>query len=110
MIEIYVDGSSEGNSLGPGGYGIYMKYKDQEITICGGEVPSTNNRMELMGAIVALEQLPNKTDSEIIVYSDSQYVINGITQWIKNWRKIGFKGIKNPDLWKRLDKAKGKHN
>ena len=99
-ISIFTDGSSRGNP-GPGGYGIVLKYKDLEKEISGGFRRTTNNRMELMALIVALESL--QTDQyPIEVYSDSKYVIDAITKgWVFSWRTKNFKGKKNKDLWLR---------
>ena len=99
-ISIFTDGSSRGNP-GPGGYGIVLKYKDLEKEISGGFRRTTNNRMELMALIVALESL--QTDQyPIEVYSDSKYVIDAITKgWVFTWRTKNFKGKKNKDLWLR---------
>lgn len=100
MIKIFTDGSSKGNP-GPGGYGIILKYKDKIKEISEGYRLTTNNRMELLAVIVALESLKtNKYPIEI--YSDSKYVIDSITKgWVFSWEKKGFKSKKNPDLWKR---------
>jgi ribonuclease HI len=99
-ISIFTDGSSRGNP-GPGGYGIVLKYKDLEKEISGGFRRTTNNRMELMALIVALESL--QTDQyPIEVYSDSKYVIDAITKgWVFTWCTKNFKGKKNKDLWLR---------
>ena len=100
-IYIYTDCSSKGNP-GPGGYGIVMKFNGKEKEFSQGFRLTTNNRMELMAVIVALEQL--KTNQyPIEVYSDSKYVIDSITKgWVFGWQKKGFKGKKNPDLWQRF--------
>jgi ribonuclease HI len=108
-IEIFTDGSARGNP-GPGGYGIILRFNDQLKEISGGFRRTTNNRMELLALIVALESL--KTNKlPIRVYSDSKYVIDAITKkWVHGWAKKGFKGKKNPDLWKRyLDLEKQFH-
>lgn len=105
-VIIYTDGSSSGNP-GPGGYGIIQVYNGQVKEITGGFKLTTNNRMELMGVIVALRQLEFR-EKPITVYSDSSYVVNGITQgWAKNWRrnewvKSDKKPVINPDLWDEL--------
>jgi ribonuclease HI len=103
LIEVYTDGSSRGNP-GPGGYGIVLSYNAKEKEISEGFRKTTNNRMELMAVIVALESL--KTNKiPVKVYSDSKYVIDSITKgWLKSWIKKGFKGKKNKDLWMRYDK------
>ena len=100
-ICIYTDGSSKGNP-GPGGYGIVMKFNGKEKEFSQGFRLTTNNRMELMAVIVALEQL--KTNQyPVEVYSDSKYVIDSITKgWVFGWQKKGFKGKKNQDLWQRF--------
>lgn len=109
MIKIFTDGSSKGNP-GPGGYGIIMQYKDKVKEISGGYRLTTNNRMELLAVIVALESM--KTDKyPIVIYSDSKYVIDSITKgWVFSWEKSGFKGKKNQDLWERYLKLHPKFN
>jgi len=107
IVEIYTDGACSGNP-GPGGWGVFIKLKDESIELSGGEEETTNNRMELMAAIKALEYFDNK--SEIILYTDSNYVKDGITRWISNWKKNNWKTsnkkpVKNKDLWIRLDEA-----
>jgi ribonuclease HI len=101
-IEIYTDGSCL-NNPGPGGF-AFLVIKDGEITeeISGGleDNPTTNNRAELTAAIEALDWVPNK---DIILYTDSTYVQKGMTIWIKNWKRKGWKKVKNVDLWKKLD-------
>lgn len=99
-IEIYTDGSSRGNP-GPGGYGVVLRYQGKEKELSQGFRLTTNNRMELLALIVALEQL--KTDRiPVLVHSDSKYVIDSITKgWVFGWHKKGFKGKKNADLWLR---------
>ncbi len=105
-IEIYTDGGALGNP-GPGGYGIVIIHSDRKKEICGGYRLTTNNRMELMGCIVALQELKQK-DAPITLYSDSSYVVNGINKgWAKNWRKNGWiksdkKPAMNQDLWAEL--------
>lgn len=110
QVEIFTDGSCLGNP-GPGGYGAILRYRGREKTFSEGYNLTTNNRMELMAAIVALEAL--KEQCEVILSTDSQYVRQGITQWIHNWKKRGWKTadkkpVKNVDLWKRLDTALGR--
>jgi ribonuclease HI len=102
-IRIYTDGSSRGNP-GPGGYGIVLSYKGQEKELSEGFRKTTNNRMELLAVIVALESL--KTSKiPVKVYSDSKYVIDAITKgWLKSWIQKNFKGKKNKDLWLRYNK------
>lgn len=104
QVEIFTDGSCLGNP-GPGGYGAILRYRGREKTFSAGYTRTTNNRMELMAAIVALEAL--KEHCEVILSTDSQYVRQGITQWIHNWKKRGWKTadkkpVKNVDLWQRL--------
>lgn len=104
-VEIYTDGACSGNP-GPGGWGALLRFKGQEKELSGYDAETTNNRMELMAAIQALEAL--KRPCHIDFYTDSQYVKNGITQWItgwkaKNWKTANKKDVKNRDLWERLD-------
>ncbi len=111
IVEIYTDGACRGNP-GPGGWGAWLKYAAAEKEICGGEPETTNNRMELMAAIQALEAL--KQPCRVKLYSDSKYVLQGITEWMTNWKKRGWKTaakkpVKNEDLWRRLDTAMQKH-
>ncbi|MWP48776.1 MULTISPECIES: ribonuclease HI [unclassified Gilliamella] len=110
-IEIYTDGSCLGNP-GPGGYAAILKYKQTEKILSEGFFKTTNNRMELLAAIVALEQV--KQPCQIELYSDSQYLRNGIINWIHSWKKNGWKtankkSVKNVDLWKRLDQVVQTH-
>lgn len=99
-IEVYTDGAAKGNP-GPGGYGIVMRFGKHEKELSQGYRRTTNNRMELLALIVALEQLKTN-EHPIVVYSDSKYVIDSITQnWVQGWVKKGFKGKKNKDLWLR---------
>ncbi|MEO1049804.1 MAG: ribonuclease HI [Bacteroidota bacterium] len=108
MITIYTDGSSRGNP-GPGGYGVVMKYKDLRKEMSEGFRKTTNNRMELLAVIVGLEAL-KKEGSEVMIYSDSKYVVDAVEKgWIWGWAKKGFKGKKNPDLWKRFIQIYKKH-
>lgn len=111
-VEIYTDGSCLGNP-GPGGYGIFMIYNGHEKEMSQGYKLTTNNRMEMLAAIVALESLTR--ECEVNLTTDSQYVKQGIESWITNWKKRGWltsakKPVKNVDLWKRLDKACSEHN
>lgn len=99
-IIIYTDGGCRGNP-GIGGWGAYLSYKGSEKKISGFEKNTTNNRMELTAAIKALETL--KKNIPIDLYTDSKYVMHGITQWIKNWKKRDWKKVKNVDLWQKLD-------
>ncbi|NOQ65131.1 MAG: ribonuclease HI [Methyloprofundus sp.] len=110
-IEIYTDGACRGNP-GPGGWGVWLKSADNEKELFGGEKDTTNNRMELMAAIQALETL--NQPCQIKLYSDSKYVLQGITEWMDNWKKRGWKTaakkpVKNVDLWQRLDAAMQRH-
>lgn len=105
MIIIYTDGACSGNP-GPGGWGALIIDKEEETELCGGEDNTTNNRMELMAAIEAL-RATNEVN-EVILYTDSQYVKNGINTWIHGWKKNGWKTaarkpVKNQDLWQSLD-------
>lgn len=106
-IEVYTDGSCLGNP-GPGGWGAIFIYRSYRATMSGTENPTTNNRMEIMAAIKSIEALPEKV--KIILYTDSMYLKNGITMWIKNWKENGWKStskkpVKNKDLWEMLDKV-----
>ncbi len=110
-VEVYTDGACRGNP-GPGGWGVLLRYGNTEKELYGAETDTTNNRMELMAAIQALENL--KRESKVILTTDSQYVRKGITEWIANWKKRGWKTaskqpVKNKDLWQRLDKAATQH-
>ncbi|PIB90416.1 ribonuclease HI [Caulobacter sp. FWC2] len=111
-VTIYTDGACKGNP-GPGGWGAILFYGDKKKEICGGEPATTNNRMELMGAISALELLNRPCKVEL--HTDSQYVMKGIQEWIKGWKARGWKTadkspVKNDDLWKRLDAARERHD
>tara|TARA_Y100001970_G_scaffold29255_1_gene36117 strand:+ start:3660 stop:4094 length:435 start_codon:yes stop_codon:yes gene_type:complete len=106
-VDIYTDGACSGNP-GPGGWGVLIQLDDKNIELSGGDNETTNNRMELMAAIKALEKI-NK-DYKINLYTDSNYVKDGITSWISNWKKNSWKTankkeVKNKDLWIRLDAA-----
>lgn len=111
-ITVYTDGACSGNP-GPGGWAAVLQWQDKEREISGGEQLTTNNRMELRAAIEALKSL--KRACAIDLYTDSQYVRNGIMTWINNWKKNGWrtagkKPVKNDDLWKELDEQASKHN
>ena len=107
-IYIYTDGSSIGNP-GPGGYGIVMKSGNHRKEFSQGFRLTTNNRMELLAVIIALEKI-KKTGSEVLVTSDSKYVVDSVEKkWVFEWVKKGFKGKKNPDLWKRFLTIYSKH-
>jgi len=111
QVEVFTDGSCLGNP-GPGGYGIVLRYKQNEKQIARGFTLTTNNRMEMMAAVVALRTL--KEPCKVVLTTDSQYVRQGITQWIHNWKKRGWKTadkkpVKNADLWQALDKESARH-
>ncbi|MDH5359739.1 MAG: ribonuclease HI [Gammaproteobacteria bacterium] len=111
VIEIYTDGACKGNP-GPGGWGALLRMNEHEKELYGGESDTTNNRMELMAAIMAIESLTRPC--KVALTTDSQYVKNGINQWMDNWKKRGWKTadkkpVKNQDLWKRLDAALQDH-
>jgi ribonuclease HI len=110
-VAVYTDGGCKGNP-GPGGWGALLVYKGRERELWGGEPRTTNNRMELMAAIVALETL--KRPCRVEIHTDSQYLRNGITEWIGGWKANGWKTaqkkpVKNADLWQRLDEARRRH-
>lgn len=111
-VEAFTDGACRGNP-GPGGWGVLLRYGDKEKELYGGEKNTTNNRMELMAAIMALESLTRSVKVEVT--TDSVYVKNGISSWIAKWKKNGWKTanrkpVKNVDLWKRLDTAVQEHD
>jgi ribonuclease HI len=110
-VDIFTDGACSGNP-GPGGWGAVLRYGDTEKDMCGGEVATTNNRMELMAAISSLGAL--KDACEVDLYTDSKYVMDGISKWIHGWKKNGWKTadkkpVKNAELWQALDAAYGRH-
>jgi len=110
-VVIHTDGACSGNP-GPGGWGAVLHHGDKEKTLRGGELDTTNNRMELMGAIQALEALTKPCKVEL--HTDSQYVMKGISEWIHGWKTRGWltadrKPVKNDDLWRRLDAARLRH-
>lgn len=110
-VVIYTDGACKGNP-GIGGWGVWLQYKGKEKQLCGGELLTTNNRMELMAVIQALETL--KRSCVVELYTDSTYVKQGFTEWLPNWKKRGWKTasktpVKNEDLWRRLDQATLRH-
>jgi len=110
-VIVHTDGACSGNP-GPGGWGAILDYNGTRKELNGGEGQTTNNRMELMGAICALEAL--KRPCEVEMHVDSQYVKDGITKWIHGWKKNGWKTadkkpVKNAELWQRLDAALGQH-
>jgi len=111
-VEIYTDGACSGNP-GPGGWGVLLRFGEHEKELCGGEAETTNNRMELMAAIEALNAL--KRTCAVDLYTDSSYVRNGITEWLSgwkrnNWRTAAKKPVKNADLWQALDEARTRHD
>ena len=106
-INIFTDGSSLGNP-GEGGYCAILRYKDKEKIIKGSKKEATNNQMELTAVIEALKAL--KEPCKITLYSDSNYVVRGINEWIENWIKKEFKGVKNSDLWREYIDVSSPHN
>ncbi len=111
-VNIFTDGACSGNP-GPGGWGALLRYGDTEKEICGGEDATTNNRMELLAAIRAIEAL--KRPSTVRLHTDSTYLRDGITRWIGGWKANGWKTaakkpVKNVDLWQRLDAAAAGHD
>lgn len=110
-IHAFTDGACRGNP-GPGGWGVVLRYNQHEKLLYGGEADTTNNRMELMAAIKALEALSR--ECLVTITTDSKYVQQGITEWIANWKKRGWltaakKPVKNQDLWMRLDELVQQH-
>ncbi len=110
-VEVHTDGSCLGNP-GPGGWGVVLRYQGRERELAGGEALTTNNRMELMAAIMALEALSEPC--RITLQTDSQYVRQGITEWManwvrRNWKTAGGDPVKNRDLWERLHSATQRH-
>ncbi|EDY85924.1 RNase H [gamma proteobacterium HTCC5015] len=110
-VTLYTDGACKGNP-GPGGWGVLLIYGGHEKELCGGEAETTNNRMELMAAIEGLNAL--KRSCRVALYTDSNYVRQGMTQWLANWKKNGWrtaakKPVKNDDLWQALDAACERH-
>jgi ribonuclease HI len=110
-VEIFSDGACKGNP-GPGGWGALLRFGAHEKELCGGEAHTTNNRMEMMAVIQALEAL--KRPVPVRVVTDSQYLRQGITQWLPRWKRNGWRTanrqpVKNQDLWERLDRALGEH-
>lgn len=111
VIDIFSDGACLGNP-GPGGWGVVLKWRGVEKELSGGEIETTNNRMELTAAIEGLAAL--KRNSTVRVHTDSTYVRDGITKWIHNWKRNGWKTaakkpVKNVDLWQKLDGALARH-
>lgn len=112
LVEAFTDGACRGNP-GPGGWGVLLRYGDNEKELYGGERETTNNRMELMAAIMALESLTR--ECQVRLTTDSEYVKNGITQWLPKWKARGWRTanktpVKNADLWQRLERAAATHN
>ena len=110
-VEIHTDGACSGNP-GPGGWGAVLEWNGKRRELSGGEAATTNNRMELMAAIAALEAL--KRPMRVVLFTDSQYLRQGITEWLEGWRARGWrtadrKPVKNRDLWERLDAARARH-
>ncbi len=111
-VTIYTDGACSGNP-GPGGWGVLLMFRGVEKELSGGEALTTNNRMELMAAIMALETL--NRSCAVDLWTDSQYVRNGVTSWLRGWKAKGWKTadrkpVKNEDLWRRLDAAQERHD
>ena len=111
-VEIFTDGACSGNP-GVGGWGVLLRYKDIEKELSGGEAQTTNNRMELTAVIEALQAL--KANCNITLYTDSKYVMSGITEWMPNWKRNNWKvsnkkdDVKNVDLWLKLDELIKRH-
>ena len=110
-LQIFTDGACSGNP-GPGGWAALLRYGDNEKTLSGGKPDTTNNRMEMMAVIEALESL--KRACTVAIHTDSRYVMDGMTQWIHKWKASGWKTaakkpVKNADLWQRLDDAASQH-
>lgn len=110
-VEIYTDGACSGNP-GPGGWGVLLRYGEHEKTLSGAEENTTNNRMELMAAIMGLKAL--KRGAQCVLITDSEYLRKGITQWLvnwkqKKWRTANNKPVKNQDLWEQLDQEVQRH-
>jgi ribonuclease HI len=111
-VAIWTDGACSGNP-GPGGWGAILRFGDREKELCGGEDATTNNRMELTAAIMALEALTRPCPVDL--YTDSQYVRDGVSSWIHGWKARGWKTadrkpVKNAELWRRLDAAQERHD
>ena len=110
-VEIFTDGACRGNP-GPGGWGALLRSGDREKEIYGGDLDTTNNRMELTAAIRALEAL--KRPCRVVLYTDSEYLRRGISEWLMKWKRNGWrtanrKPVKNEDLWRELDELSGRH-
>ena len=112
VVHMYTDGACRGNP-GPGGWGVLLRYGDNEKTLHGGEALSTNNRMELTAVIKGLEALTKPCD--VLITTDSKYVLKGVTEWMENWKKRNWrtaskKPVLNVELWKQLDELVAKHS
>lgn len=112
IVTIYTDGACRGNP-GPGGWGAFLVLNEKKREMCGGEKDTTNNRMELTAAIEGLGAL--KKPCKVLLVTDSQYVLKGVTEWMAGWKKRGWKTaakqpVKNVDLWQKLDLALGPHD
>lgn len=113
VIEIFTDGACKGNP-GPGGWGVLLRLGEHQKTLYGGELQTTNNRMELMAAIRGLQAL-KKAPAHVMLTTDSQYVMKGIREWLPNWKKRDWKTasrqpVKNADLWRELDELVSQHH
>lgn len=111
QVELFTDGACRGNP-GPGGWGVLMNFGSASKELCGGALDTTNNRMELKAAIEGLNALSE--ECEVTLYTDSKYVLKGITEWLAGWKAKGWKTaakkpVKNTDLWQELDKANSQH-
>lgn len=111
-VEVFTDGACSGNP-GPGGWGVVLRWGTLEKELCGGELETTNNRMELLAVISALNAL--KRTVRVVVHTDSTYVQQGISKWIHGWKKNGWKTkdkkpVKNEDLWRALEEAASRHD
>ncbi len=112
FVELFTDGACSGNP-GPGGWGVLLRYKGTEKELSGGEIETTNNRMELMAAIQGLRALSRPC--RVKLHTDSKYVLQGITEWLDGWKAKGWKTssnkpVKNQDLWQELDQEIGRHH
>jgi len=112
MVELFTDGACSGNP-GPGGWGALLRYKGTEKQLSGAELDTTNNRMELMAAIEGLRAI--KRTCPVTIYTDSKYVLQGVTEWMDGWKSRGWKTadkkpVKNQDLWMELDTQVARHN
>ncbi|MCB1720241.1 MAG: ribonuclease HI [Rhodospirillales bacterium] len=112
VVEIYTDGACSGNP-GPGGWGAILRWNGHEKALSGGEAETTNNRMEMMAVIKALEAM--KGSPKIELYTDSKYVMQGVNEWLEGWKARGWKTagkkpVKNVDLWQRMDALVSKHD